>query len=141
MALSNKRKLQLIEARGKAAQAKKRLRLEEDSAHSRLEESAHSGLGDSAHSGLEDCAHSGLEDFSDDSSISDSDTVDEGSEGNITDSDDDTPADAADESAPIPESHITLHWNDEALGFRWRPKTELAPSLCKILSAEHQRPH
>jgi hypothetical protein len=138
MALSNKRKLQLIEARGKAAQAKKRLRLEEDGAHSRLEESAHSGLGDSshsgledsahsgpedcAHSGLEDCAHSGLEDsahseledFSDDSSISDSDTVDEGSEGNITDSDDDTPADAADESAPIPESHITLHWNDEA---------------------------
>ena len=36
--------------------------------------------------------------------------MDEGSEGNITDSDDDTPADAANESAPIPEFHITLHW-------------------------------
>ena len=83
MALSNKRKLQLIEARRKAAQTKKRLRLEEDSAHSRVEESAHPGLGDSAHSGLEDCAHSELEDFLDDSSISDSDTVDEGSEGTL----------------------------------------------------------
>jgi hypothetical protein len=40
--------------------------------------------------------------------------VDEGDEGNITDSDDDTLADAANESAPIPESCTMLRWNDEA---------------------------
>jgi hypothetical protein len=90
MALSNKRKLHLAEIRRKAVEAKKRLRLEEDSAHSELEDS------------------------SDDSSSSDSDTVDEGNEGDITDSDDDTPEDAANDSAPIPESGITLRWNDEA---------------------------
>jgi len=90
MALSKKRKLHLLEASRKAAEAKTRLRLEEDSAHSELEDS------------------------SDDSSFSDSDTVEEGNEGYITDSDDDTLADAANDSAPIPESDITLRWNDEA---------------------------
>jgi hypothetical protein len=87
MALSNKRKLQLLEARRKAAEVNKRPRLQEDSAHSELEDS------------------------SDDSSFSDSDTEDE---GNVTDSDDNTPADAANDSAPIPQSGITLRWNNEA---------------------------
>jgi hypothetical protein len=90
MALSNKRKLHLLEARRKAAEAidaKKRQRLEEDIEHSELEDS------------------------SDDSSSSDSDTVDE---ENITDSDDDTPAVAANSSAPLPKSDITLRWNNEA---------------------------
>jgi hypothetical protein len=62
----------------------------------------------------EDSAHSELEDSLDDSSFSDSDTdtdtVDEGNEANITDIDDDMPADAANKSAPTPE----LRWNDEA---------------------------
>lgn len=90
MALSKKRKLQLLEASRKAAEAKKRLRLEEDSAHSELEDS------------------------SEDTSFSDSDTADDWNEGDTTDSDDDTPADATNDSAPAPQSGITLRWNDEA---------------------------
>jgi hypothetical protein len=85
MALSNKRKLHLIEARRKAAEAKERL-----------------GLGDGAHSEPEDS--------SDDSNLSSSDldTVGEEDEGNTTDSDNDMPVSAANESASI------LRWNDEA---------------------------
>jgi hypothetical protein len=102
MALSKKRKLQLLEASREAAEAKRRLRLKENSAHSELKDSS------------DDTSSS-------DSSSSDSDTADE---GDVTDSDDDTPADATNDSAPTPQSDITLRWNDEAgKNIRGRPGT------------------
>jgi hypothetical protein len=74
-----------------AEEAKKRLRLEDGNARSELEE-----------------------DSSDSSSSSDSDSADEGSEEGVTDSDDNAAADVDNNSSLIPQSGITLRWNDEA---------------------------
>ncbi len=93
--------MHLLEARRKAEEAKKRLRLlKEDSDHSELENS------------------------SDYSSSSDSDWVDDSkSEENITD-DDEAAVDADNNGSPAPQSGITLHWNDEAGNYiRGIPRT------------------
>src|SRR6266516_8080186 len=88
MVLSNKRKLQLLEASRKAAENKKKLRLEEGSGPSEPEDS------------------------SEDTSSSDSGTTDDWSEEDTADSDDDTPADAANDCAPATQSR-SLRWDDE----------------------------